>query len=55
MQRLVLTGQCDLPAALPQAEPSSIFEEAAQELEELKNRLIGGTASQSDFSKLSVL
>ncbi|HEX7393401.1 MAG TPA: hypothetical protein VF313_00600 [Anaerolineaceae bacterium] len=55
VQRLVLTGQCDLPAALPQADPSSIFEEAAQELEELKNRLIGGTASQSDFSKLSVL
>jgi hypothetical protein len=55
VQRLILTDSCDLPTRIPAPQPSGILGEVVEDLEGLKNRILGGTAGQDDLSKLSII
>jgi hypothetical protein len=55
VQHLILTDTCDLPTAIPAPQPTSIFGEVAVDLEDLKNKILGGTAGPAELGKLSLL
>ena len=53
--RLLLAGDCDLPTKIPAPQPTTLIGEVVEDINELKNKILGGTADQSDLGKLSLL